>query len=139
MNVAIYGAGAMGTVLGAYITKAGYEIDLINRNKDHVEGLNQNGAKIIGKIEFNQPVKALLPENMKTKYDIILLMTKQRYNKEIVKSLVPYLNDKGVICTMQNGLPELSVAEIIGKDRTIGCTMYSNILLNYLVLWVMLK
>ena len=123
MNVAIYGAGGMGTILGAYITKAGYEIDLINRNKDHIEALKKDGAKIIGKVEFTQPVKALLPEEMSKKYDIILLMTKQRYNKEIVEGLVPFLSDTGVICTMQNGIPELSVSEVIGKDKTIGCTM----------------
>ena len=123
MNVAIYGAGGMGTILGAYITKAGYEIDLINRNKDHIEALKKDGAKIIGKVEFTQPVKALLPKEMSKKYDIILLMTKQRYNKEIVEGLVPFLSDTGVICTMQNGIPELSVSEVIGKDKTIGCTM----------------
>lgn len=123
MKVAIYGAGAMGTVLGAYITNAGYQIDLINRNKDHVKGLKEHGAQIIGKINFTQEVHALLPEEMKDQYDIILLMTKQRYNQEIVDFLVPYVKDDGVICTMQNGLPELSVATIIGADRTIGCTM----------------
>ena len=123
MNVAIYGAGAMGTILGAYITKAGYDIDLINRNKEHIEALKLNGAKIIGKIEFTEPVNALLPEEITKQYDIILLMTKQRHNTEIVKSIVPFLSSKGVICTMQNGIPELSVSEIIGKDKTIGCTM----------------
>ncbi len=123
MNVAIYGAGGMGTILGAYITKAGYEIDLINRNKEHIEALKKGGASIIGKIEFTQKVKALLPEEMSKKYDIILLMTKQRHNKEIVKKLIPHLSEKGVICTMQNGIPELSISEIIGKDKTIGCTM----------------
>ena len=81
MNVAIYGAAGMGTILGAYITKAGYDIDLINRNKDHVSMLNKEGAKIIGKIEFIQKVKALLPDEINKKYDIILLMTKQRYNR----------------------------------------------------------
>ncbi len=123
MNIAIYGAGAMGTVLGAYITKAGYDIDLINRNKKHTNSLKRDGAKIIGKIEFTQSVKALLPEEMTKKYDIIFLMTKQRFNKEIVESLVPFLSEKGIVCTMQNGMPELSVANVIGKDKTIGCTM----------------
>ena len=123
MNIAIYGAGAMGTILGAYITKAGYDIDLINRNKDHTKSLKKDGAKVIGKIEFTQPVKALLPEEMTKEYDIIFLMTKQRFNKEIVESLVPFLSEKGVVCTMQNGMPELSVANVIGKDKTIGCTM----------------
>jgi len=123
MKVAIYGAGAMGTVLGAYITKAGYDIDLINRNIEHTKALKNDGAKIIGKIKFNQKVKALLPEEMKDKYDIIYLMTKQRYNTKVVESLVPFLSDKGVVCTMQNGMPELSVSEVIGKDKTVGCTM----------------
>ncbi len=123
MNVAIYGAGAMGTVLGAYIQKAGYDIDLINRNKEHVEALKRDGAKIIGTVEFTQPVHALLPEEMKIKYDIILLMTKQRFNPEIVKELVPFLTEQGIICTMQNGIPEPSVAAVVGKDRTVGCTM----------------
>jgi len=123
MRVAIYGAGAMGTVLGAYISKEGYQIDLINHNRQHIEGLKTNGAKIIGKIEFVQPVNALLPKEMTGKYDVILLMTKQLNNKKIIKGLLPFLNDDAVICTMQNGLPELSVSEVIGKDRTIGCAM----------------
>jgi len=113
MKVAIYGAGAMGTILGAYITKAGYDIDLISRNKDHIKGLKEHGAHVVGTIDFIQKVSALLPEEMNQKYDIILLMTKQMDNKKIVESF----------CTMQNGLPELSVSEVIGKDKTMGCTM----------------
>lgn len=123
MKVGIYGAGGMGTVLGAYISKAGYDIDLVNRNKDHVLGLNKNGAQIIGKTNFTQKVKAILPEEMKDKYDIILLMTKQRYNQEVVESLIPYLYEESLVCTMQNGLPEDSIADAIGKDRTCGCVM----------------
>jgi len=123
MNVAIYGAGAMGTILGAYITKAGYQVDLINRNKEHINALKKNGANIIGKIEFTQKVDAIFPKEMFKKYDIIFLMTKQRHNVEIVKSLLPYMSKRGVICTMQNGLPEVAVSKVIGKDKTIGCTM----------------
>ena len=39
MRYAIYGAGSLGTVLGAYITQNGGTIDLINRNRAHVEAL----------------------------------------------------------------------------------------------------
>lgn len=123
MEVAIYGAGAMGTVLGAYITKAGYKIDLINRNKEHINALKNYGAEIIGTTFFTQAVSALLPEEMTKQYDIIFLMTKQKYNREISKFLLPYLKDSGVICTMQNGVPEQSVAAVIGAERTLGCTM----------------
>lgn len=36
MKVCIYGAGSLGTVLGAYVAKSGEEIDLVNRNKAHL-------------------------------------------------------------------------------------------------------
>ena len=81
MRYAIYGAGSLGTILGAYVTKNGGEIELVNRNKAHVNALNTNGAKIIGKVEMTVPVKAVLPDEMSGKYDVIFLMTKQLQNK----------------------------------------------------------
>ena len=64
MRVAIYGAGSLGTILGAYITKAGEKIDLINRNKAHVEALQTKGAQVVGTVQFTQPVVAYTPTEM---------------------------------------------------------------------------
>lgn len=123
MKYAIYGAGSLGTVLGAYIAKNGVDIELINRNKAHVSALNENGAVIKGTVEMTVPVKAITPDMMEGKYDVILLMTKQLLNKEVVTFLKPFLSDNGVIVTLQNGIPEPGVAEIIGKNHTIGCVV----------------
>jgi len=123
MNVAIYGAGSLGTILGAYITKNGIDIDLISRNRSHIEGLKANGARITGTIEMTVPVKALLPEEISKQYDIVFLLTKTQDNANTLQSIIPHLADDGVICTLQNGLPERSVAEIIGENRTFGCTI----------------
>ena len=127
---AIYGAGSLGTVLGAYITKNGGEIDLINRNKAHVEALNTKGATIKGTVNMNVPVKAITPDEMEGKYDVILLMTKQLFNTEVVTKLKDHLTDKGVIVTLQNGLPEPGIAEIVGAERTMGCTVEWGAALN---------
>ncbi len=127
---AIYGAGSLGTVLGAYITKNGGKIDLINRNKAHVEALNTKGATIKGTVNMNVPVKAITPDEMEGKYDVILLMTKQLFNTEVVTKLKDHLTDKGVIVTLQNGLPEPGIAEIVGADRTMGCTVEWGAALN---------
>ncbi len=75
MRAAIYGAGSMGTILGAYIPRMGGQIDLINHNKAHIEALKDDGARIVGTVDFTQPVTALLPEEMTGKYDIIILLT----------------------------------------------------------------
>ena len=120
---AIYGAGSLGTVLGAYITKNGGQIDLINRNKAHVEALNTKGATIKGTVDMNVPVKAITPDEMEGQYDVILLMTKQLFNTEVVTKLKDHLTDTGVIVTLQNGLPEPGIAEIVGANRTMGCTV----------------
>ena len=120
---AIYGAGSLGTVLGAYITKNGGQIDLINRNRAHVEALRTSGARIIGTVDMTVPVTAYTPDEMSGTYDIILLMTKQLFNKEVVTTLKDYLADDGVIVTLQNGLPEPGIAEIVGSNRTIGCVV----------------
>jgi 2-dehydropantoate 2-reductase len=120
---AIYGAGSLGTVLGAYITKNGGEVELVNRNRAHVEALQQNGARITGTVEMEVPVTAITPDQMSGSYDVILLMTKQLYNAEVVAYLKPYLSSDGVIVTLQNGLPEPLIAEIVGADHTMGCTV----------------
>ena len=127
---AIYGAGSLGTVLGAYITKNGGEIDLINRNKAHVEALNTKGATIKGTVNMNVPVKAITPDEMEGRYDVILLMTKQLFNQEVVTKLKDHLTDSGVIVTLQNGLPEPGIAEIVGANRTMGCTVEWGAALN---------
>lgn len=123
MKCAIYGAGSLGTVLGAYMTKNGQEVELVNRNKAHVEALRKNGARITGTVDFTTPVNAITPDEMQGPYDVIFLMTKQLFNDEVVAGLKPLLSEDGVIVTFQNGLPEPGIAKIVGQNRTIGCVV----------------
>ena len=123
MRTAIYGAGSLGTILGAFITRNGAQIDLVNRNKAHVAALKEKGACVKGTLEFTQKVTAITPDEMSGKYDVIFLMTKQLQNKEVVSFLKDYLEDDGVIVTLQNGIPEYEIAEIVGEERVLGCTV----------------
>ncbi len=125
MRACIYGAGAMGTVLGAFISRAGMQIDLVTRNRQHVAALRSGGAQILTPSGggFVQKVTAVTPEQMTGKYDVIFLMTKQRGNAEVTRFLMDFLAEGGVICTTQNGLPEPSVAAVAGEENTIGCAV----------------
>ncbi len=122
-KIAVYGAGAMGTVLGALLTKGGLKnVHLITRNQGHIAGLKSGGARIrcvADEREIAVEVNALLPEEME-KYDVVFLMTKQRHNEEILQFLLPHLTENGIVCTTQNGLPEAGVAAVLGKERTFG-------------------
>ena len=123
MKCAIYGAGSLGTVLGAYMTKNGQAVELVNHSSAHVEALQLHGAHITGPVDFTVPVTAILPAQMEGPYDVIFLMTKQQHNREVVTQLKPLLSENGVIVTMQNGLPEPLIEEIVGPEHTMGCVV----------------
>ncbi len=123
MRLAIYGAGSLGTVLGAFLSEKEVQVDLISRNKGHIEALRKQGAIITGTREFTQNVTALLPEEMKGLYDIIFLLTKTLDNTKVAQFLSPHLAPSGMLCTLQNGLPEPLLIDILGKERVSGCTV----------------
>lgn len=123
MRIAIYGAGSLGTILGAFISKAGVPIELINRNKAHVDSLQANGAQVVGTMQFTQSVVAYTPDRMSGTYDILFLMTKQQHNAEVVNLLKDFLSPDGVLVTFQNGLPEMQIATVLGEERVLGCTV----------------
>ncbi|MDM5318668.1 2-dehydropantoate 2-reductase [Bacillus altitudinis] len=120
MRIAILGAGSLGTIVGAYLAAGGMDVELIDAYEEHVDTLNQVGAKVIGTTEFHAKVKAITPENKSGKYDLILLLTKQLYNDAVLKELLPFLREDSVVCSLQNGIPEKKVASIIGEERVIA-------------------
>ena len=70
MKTAIYGAGALGTVMGALLTQKGVDIDLITRNAEHARAMKEHGAVIYGLINETIPVHAMTPDEMQERYDI---------------------------------------------------------------------
>lgn len=124
MRICVYGAGAMGTSFGALLSEAVGNCVLVSRNQPHIAALKRRGAILrTDKTELTIPVQALLPEEMTGKYDLIVLATKQRENAVIARYLKPYLKEDGAIVTVQNGLPEASLAEIFGADAVYGATL----------------
>lgn len=121
MRVALCGAGSLGTITGALMSKNGVDVVLIDANKAHVDELNRNGATITGKMDEKAiPVKAILPEQMEGIYDVIFLLTKQTVNHIILPLLKKHMDGNSVLCTLQNGAPEELVAQYVGTERTVG-------------------
>jgi 2-dehydropantoate 2-reductase len=113
----------MGTVLGAYLSKSSYAVDLIDSYEAHVDALNEKGAQITGTVQMTTPVRAITPERMEGMYDLVFLLTKSTVNGEVLPKLLPHLDESGTVCTLQNGVPEPFVADIVGEKRTVGGTI----------------
>jgi len=122
MRIGIYGCGAMGTVLGAYLSRAGLDIELIDVYEEHVNKLNHDGATLVGFDKWTTPVKAVLPSGMDGIYDLIILFCKQTANANAFKVIKKHINAHSSILTLQNGYPEPSLVEEFGDQRTIGGT-----------------
>ncbi|MBT4289308.1 MAG: ketopantoate reductase family protein [Deltaproteobacteria bacterium] len=120
MRIALLGAGSIGTILGALISRGGENIVLVDSYKNQVESLNQNGAKIIGFMDCIIPVKAILPNEMSGKYDLIISTTKQTTLTESLTNALPFMHDQTIVLTLQNGIPEDISKRIVGEERVMG-------------------
>ena len=123
MKIAVYGAGSMGMVLGALLTRSGLDVTLVDADPRHVDMMAREGACIAGTLKTVIPVCAVLPENMEGTYDLVFLMTKQTVNQDAAERLKPHLHSGSTVCTLQNGVPEPSVGELFGPERTVGGIM----------------
>jgi len=123
MRTAILGAGSLGTVIGALLSKNGCQVDLIDSFKENVDALNKHGAKVTGFMDLIVPIKAYTPDQLSGHYDLVILLTKQTTNKTALAAILPFLHDRSTVCTLQNGIPEEAVAGIVGRPRTVGGTV----------------
>ncbi|MCC8190628.1 MAG: ketopantoate reductase family protein [Planctomycetes bacterium] len=120
MRIAVLGAGAMGTTLGAFLTRAGHTPLLVDASREHVAALQSGGARISGCCDLVVPVQAALPDRVEGVFDSVFLFVKQTRTAEALAAFLPHLHETGVVCTLQNGFPEPLVAKTVGPDRTVG-------------------
>src|SRR5882724_11858551 len=60
MRIGIIGAGAIGSVVGGMLTKAGHDVTLIDQWPEHIETMRKNGLRLSGTCgDHTIPVKAL--------------------------------------------------------------------------------
>ena len=122
-RIAVYGCGSMGTVVGALLAKGGLLSDMVDVYKEHVDALNEKGATLIGHEDLTVPVRAMLPEQMSGIYDLIILLCKQTANEEAFKTIRPHVDEHTTILTIQNGVPEPSVAKAFSEEQVVGGTI----------------
>ena len=120
MRTAVIGAGSLGTIIGALITKNGGQVDLIDNYQPNVDALRTKGETVTGTMEFNVPVSARATQDMEGIYDLLLITTKQTALAAVLPELVKHMDENSLALTLQNGIPEELVAAYVGQGRTAG-------------------
>ncbi|ARQ05797.1 Ketopantoate reductase [Macrococcoides canis] len=106
-KIAIAGAGAMGGRIGTYLKRNGEDVVLIDRWQDHIDAINKNGMEIQTETEtYTVQIPAMQPEEVKEKFDLIILLTKAMHADDMLKSLkdIGAITESTAILSMMNGL-----------------------------------
>jgi 2-dehydropantoate 2-reductase len=121
MRFLVWGAGAIGGTLGAYLARAGHDVTFVDTVAEHVDAIDSIGISITGPIaEFMQLVPAFTPESLSGRWDTIILATKAHHTETATRALLAHLTEDGCVISAQNGLNELAIARIVGGERTVG-------------------
>lgn len=121
MKFLIWGAGAIGGTMGAYLSRAGHDVALVDTVAEHVDAINAAGLQITGPIaEFTARMAAFTPDDLRGEWRTIILATKAQHTEAATRTLLPHLSRDGCAISAQNGLNELVIASVVGAERTVG-------------------
>ncbi|WP_420494056.1 2-dehydropantoate 2-reductase [Macrococcus psychrotolerans] len=129
-KIAIAGAGAMGGRIGTYLKQNGEDVVLIDRWQDHIDEINKNGMEIQTETEtYTLQIPAMQPEEVKEKFDLIILLTKAMYADDMLKALkdIGAITESTAILSMMNGLGHADyLSKYVPKSRIfLAVTMWT--------------
>jgi len=125
MRIAVMGAGAIGGITGGMIAKAGEDVTLVDSYPDHVEVINRDGLRIIGELgEHTVKLPAVTPDNLEGEFDLVFLAVKGVDTDDALEQLNDHMTDSAPVVSLQNGINEEHIAEVIGAERTIGASTH---------------
>ncbi len=134
-NIAIMGAGAIGSVIGGMLARQGHRVTLIGR-QPHMEAVSEHGLLISGiwgehtvcDITACTSPLFLHPNQYQyqTKHnegyqDIVFITVKSFDTARAARDVMPLVGPNTMVISMQNGLSNVeTLAGIVGRDRMIG-------------------
>ena len=137
MKIAVIGAGAMGSMLGAYLEAGGADVTLIVRHKELVEKFISPGISIKSYTEGQDgevlgpiPMKAATDTKELGVMDAVLLMVKGPDTKNALEGAANIMDDNTKVITLQNGIGNTDlIAETVPAERIFyGCLNMSAIM-----------
>lgn len=131
MKITIIGAGAMGSLFGSFLCRAGQAVLLVDIWQEHVDTINDQGlgVEIDGKTEWIK-VKASHTISDKNRSDLVIIFVKSIQTENAAAVAVDCLNDNGLVLTLQNGMGNADIIsgsvdpdQVIAGTTSHGATM----------------
>ena len=124
MKIAVIGAGAMGSLFGAYLAKAGAAVTVVDVWPEHVAAIRGQGL-VLSEAAGDEVVRldAALGTGGMEPVDLVILFVKSAATQAAATDAAALLRPGGRVLTLQNGLGNAEViAEIVGAERVLAGT-----------------
>lgn len=122
MKIAVIGAGAMGSVIGGLLAKAGNDVTLVDVWRQAIDAINKNGLRINDEV-----VKVRATDKATEVADLVLVFVKCYHTETAVRSALPLIGPETVVLSLQNGWGNgPRIAKIVGEEKLLLGVCYHS-------------
>ena len=105
MKFCIYGAGAVGGLIAAWLSRAGHEVSVVARGT-HLTAIREKGLRIVsGDKQSTAPVRAESDPSQLGPQDYVIVAVKAQSLPEVAAGISPLIGAQTSIVTAMNGVP----------------------------------
>lgn len=124
LHFCIHGAGGLGSVVGAFLARAGHRVTLIAR-RPHVEAIRAHGLKLDGVraafVQRDNLEAVTAPDEVQGDIDFYILLVKGKGTETALAEAAPLVERTACAVSLQNGIgKEERLCEAFGRERVIG-------------------
>jgi 2-dehydropantoate 2-reductase len=130
MRIVIVGCGGVGGILAARLTRAGVDVTPVTGSPAITDALARDGYHVreLAGNEWTMrparpPVDALAGCQPGAPFDLCIVATKATTLAAAVAAAQPHLAPTAPVVCCQNGLPDDIAADIVGRERVLGCVV----------------
>ncbi len=134
MNILVVGAGAMGSLIGARLSRTHASVSLFNTNREHMEAIRHRGLDIEeldGTVSNYRVDSYYEVDKLPPLPDLVLVLVKTYATQDAVSLVQGICSPSTVFLTLQNGIGNWEqIAEITGRQAVLaGSTAQGSTLL----------
>jgi 2-dehydropantoate 2-reductase len=118
----LMGCGGVGGAIACGLHRAGHDVTTITHNEEITQATNGTGLCVT-----TPDCQLILPATADTyldevegPFDAAYLAMKATDVEQAARDVAPYLSSGGYVVTLQNGIEEDRVGEILGRERMVG-------------------
>jgi 2-dehydropantoate 2-reductase len=130
MRILIVGAGALGGVVGAYLTRAGEDVTLLEVNQARARLLADAGLHItrVGQGETTIPIRVVTSLTGVDPFDLVFVAVKTYQTGDAVRAALGASKATTLFFSLQNGIGNAeTIAAIVGEEHVLCGVTYHSI------------